>query len=104
MGARGPKPGTVKKPASSGRKAGTLNKSTKDIKAIAQEHGAEAIGVLVTAIREADNWQAKISAAKELMDRGYGKATQPIAGDPDSSPVRVINEIVLRGVRSDSSH
>lgn len=29
-----------------------------------------------------DQQTVAVSAIKELLDRGYGKATQPIAGDP----------------------
>ena len=35
-------------------------------------------------IRSAKNEQTRIAAAKELLDRGYGKATQPLANDPEN--------------------
>lgn len=82
-----------------GRPKGALNKATRDIKELARAHGPEVVEGLVRLFREADSDTARIAAAKEILDRGYGKASQPIAGDEDS-PLRVINEIVLRGVRS----
>lgn len=63
-------------PKSGGRKKGTVNKATADIKALAQQYGAEAIETLHLLMRTADSDQAKIAATKELLDRGYGKSTQ----------------------------
>jgi len=30
---------------------------------------------------------ARVAAANSLLDRGWGKATQPIAGDEESGPI-----------------
>lgn len=59
-----------------GRPAGAPNKITADIKALAQVHAETAIRELATILTTAENAQARIAAAKELLDRGYGKATQ----------------------------
>ena len=59
-----------------GRPAGVPNKITADIKALAQEHAPAAIRELATILTTSENDQARIAAAKELLDRGYGKATQ----------------------------
>jgi hypothetical protein len=32
-----------------------------------------------------------VAAVKEILDRGYGKVTQPIAGDKDATPVQLEN-------------
>jgi hypothetical protein len=66
-----------------GRTKGTPNKSTSEIKALAQAHGAEAIKALVAIMQTGESDATKVAAIRELLDRGYGKATQPIAGDPD---------------------
>jgi hypothetical protein len=63
-------------PKSGGRQKGTVNKNTADIKALAQQYGAQAIETLVTLMQQADSAQAQIAAAKELLDRGYGKPVQ----------------------------
>lgn len=76
-----------------GRTKGTPNKTTADIKALAQSYGPDAImnlAELAGMIRDengkpigrATNEQARIAATKELLDRGFGKARQPISG-PD---------------------
>jgi hypothetical protein len=62
-----------------GRKVGTVNKSTADIKALAQDYGAAAIAALAGIVDDAAMPPAaRVSAAKELLDRGYGKATQGV--------------------------
>lgn len=83
-----------------GRTKGVPNKATKDIKELARTHGPEVIEGFWRLFKEADSDAAKIAAGREILDRAYGKATQPIAGDEDGAAIRVINEIVLRGIRS----
>lgn len=65
-----------------GRPKGALNKATAEIKAAARKHGPEALKVLVELMKKADSEQARIAAAREVLDRGYGKATQPLGEDP----------------------
>ena len=57
-----------------GRKAGTPNKATAAIRALAGEYANEAI-VMLADLMKSDNTPAaaRISAAKELLERGYGK-------------------------------
>jgi hypothetical protein len=69
------------KPRNSGRKRGQRNKATADIKALAQCYGAEAIGVLVELMRNAEYEPTQVAAAKELLDRGYGKAVQAVQAE-----------------------
>ncbi len=61
-----------------GRPKGSLNKSTKDIKALAQKHTPEALKTLVRIMGKSESDAARVAAAKELLDRGYGRATQTI--------------------------
>lgn len=77
---RGSKPGERR----GGRQKGTLNKATREIKEIAQKYGAEAIDVLVKIMRSSENEASRVSAIKELLDRGYGKASQPLSNDADN--------------------
>jgi hypothetical protein len=79
-----------------GRPVGSQNKATRDIKALAQVQGPAAIARLVTlggllpgGMHKAESEGAQIAAIKELLDRGYGKATQPLSGDPDGPPLAV---------------
>lgn len=71
-----------------GRKAGSKNKATKDIKALAEPYGQEAIEVLVKLMRDAENEQTRRSAAEGILDRAYGKAAQAHThADPDGNPL-----------------
>lgn len=73
-----------------GRSKGTPNKATAEIKAAAQLYGEEALSVLAKIMRNTKAApQARVAAVKEILDRGYGKPTQTIAGDPDQ-PQRVL--------------
>lgn len=64
-----------------GRKPGSLNKSTKDVKALAQEHGPAAIRRLALLMTKGDSSSSQVAAAKELLDRAYGKSTQAVEMD-----------------------
>jgi len=85
-------------PKTGGRQKGTPNKSTAQIKELAREYGPAAIERLAEKAgllehlgkMPADTDAAQIAAIKELLDRGYGKATQPISGDEEAPPLRVV--------------
>jgi hypothetical protein len=47
---------------------------------------------------------ARVAAADKLIDRGYGKAAQPIDGDGDGGPVNfIVRRIELVAPASDDS-
>lgn len=74
-----------------GRPKGRRNKVTAEVKSIAQRYGEEAITNLVEIMRDvAVPPAARVAASKEILDRAYGKSTQPIAGDPSMPPVAVM--------------
>lgn len=77
-------------PKTGGRQKGVANKATASIRDIAQQYTTEALEALLGVLRsdEAPH-AAKVGAAKEILDRGHGKATQPISGDKDMAPVRI---------------
>jgi hypothetical protein len=65
-----------------------------EIRDLAQQHGPAAIAALaelsgIAPGTRAESDTARIAALKELLDRGYGRATQPLSGDPDSPPLAV---------------
>lgn len=68
----------MKRTKTGGRTAGTPNKATKDIKALAAPYGEQAVGELARIMLTSESDPARIAAAKELLDRGFGKAKQPI--------------------------
>lgn len=66
-----------------GRQKGTPNKATVEIKEAARVYTKDALQTLVSVMKTSESDAAKVAACKEILDRAYGKATQPIAGDPD---------------------
>ena len=57
-----------------GRKAGTPNKATADIKALAQAAGPEAFAGIVEMAKSAENEAIRLRAREIILDRAYGKA------------------------------
>lgn len=84
-----------------GRVAGTPNKSTASLKELAREHTEAALTTLVSILAGGEGIPAaaQVSAAKELLDRGYGKASTVLNGDEDGGPVELAHTIALIGVR-----
>jgi hypothetical protein len=78
-----------KKLESSGRRVGTPNKKTADIKALAFQSAPDAITELVRLLKHSRNEAVRVSAAKELLDRALGKAMQPHSGESGEGPVIV---------------
>ncbi len=60
-----------------GRKKGTPNKSTAQIKALAQNKGPAALKKLETLLDSPDE-RVALAAANSLLDRGYGRPAQAL--------------------------
>lgn len=103
MGARGPKPGTVKK--TGGRKKGVPNKATADIKALAREWGPDALeraaimAGLIDGKKAAESEQVRLGAIGLILDRAYGKPQQAIVGD-DDAPLKTVLEVRWAGTNA----
>lgn len=65
-----------KRQKTGGRKKGSTNKATRDIKALAQKYTPEALQTLVSVMSASDSDAARVNAAKEILDRGYGRPSQ----------------------------
>jgi hypothetical protein len=81
-----------------GRKKGVPNKATRDVKAAAQEHGTKALDKLV-ALLDSENDETALKAARELLDRAYGKPAQMLQGDaekPIEHNVHVLDQFTRR--------
>ena len=61
-----------------GRKKGVPNKATAELKDLARQYTLPALQELARLAIQAESEQARVAAIKELLDRGYGKATQPV--------------------------
>ncbi|MGB9151823.1 MAG: hypothetical protein WCD70_01920 [Alphaproteobacteria bacterium] len=77
-----------------GRTAGTPNKATAEIKAIAGMHSVEVVDILIDLARNADSDAAKVSACKELLDRGHGKASQRLDVDANINAANNVDALL----------
>jgi hypothetical protein len=76
-----------------GRQKGTRNKITHDVRILARDYGPAVIVKLaemagLTRRPGIANAAVRVAAMRELLDRGYGKATQIVAGD-EERPVAI---------------
>lgn len=79
---RGSRPGERR----GGRKAGTPNRVGIDVRLAAREYTQEALDTLAAIMRnEKEPAAARVSAANTLLDRGHGKARQPVDHELDIS-------------------
>ena len=58
-----------------------------EVRELARQHTPQAISTLVKIVEKGRSEQARIAASVALLDRAWGKPTQPIAGDADMPPV-----------------
>lgn len=73
-----------------GRKKGSANLATREIRELAQEHGPEAIAKAASLMKRSRNPDIVLRAVTILLDRGYGKPAQALhhAGH-DGEPLRL---------------
>ena len=67
-------------PKTGGRKKGTPNKTTADIKAAFREHGQEFVRAMLKLTKSKDE-NVRLKALQICLDRGYGKAVQHIEAE-----------------------
>lgn len=76
-----------------GRKKGTPNKNTADLKALAGKHGPWALKQIRALAENAETEQVRFSALRELLDRGYGKPPQySEIGSKGGAPLTLVIE------------
>ncbi len=73
-----------------------MAKTPTQIKSLARAHTDTAINVLASIMNQSSAPEAaRISACTALLDRGWGKATQPLSGDSDADPIEVVTRIEI---------
>jgi len=78
------------------------SKAAAQIKALARRHTRAAIKVLAGIMNQDDGpATARVSAAQALLDRGWGKASQPLAGEEDGRALLARIERVIVDPQSD---
>lgn len=80
-----------------------MAKASVEIRSLARSHTAAAVKVLAGIMNEKKApAAARVSAAQALLDRGWGKPTQPVAGDADGAPIQVIRRIIVDPAQPDA--
>jgi HEAT repeat protein len=67
--------------------------AVKAIQELARVHAPETIEILIGIARHGDKDSARVAAAVALLDRGYGKPAQAIAGPDGESAPELIHRI-----------
>ena len=62
-----------------GRKKGTPNKATAEIRAAFQKHGDELVKALLALTRSNDE-RVRLGAIQAALDRGWGRPSQAVEG------------------------
>jgi hypothetical protein len=62
------------------RKKGTPNFITRELKEIARQEAPTLVKELIRLATKAESEAVRVAAIKEMFDRGFGKATQPVEG------------------------
>ena len=62
----------------------------KSVAEIARAYTADAIAALAKIATDGESEAAIVSACSALLDRGWGKPTQPISGDDDKPPIAFV--------------
>jgi len=82
-----------------------MTKTVTEIRSLARSHTRTAINVLVGVMRNKDSTAAvRVSAANAILDRGWGKATQPLeSGDGGALElIHRIERVIVHPENSDS--
>jgi len=71
-----------------------MAKTPTEIKSLARSHTETALNTLVGIMNQSEApAAARVAAANSLLDRGWGKPTQPISGDDDAPALNIITRI-----------
>lgn len=70
-----------------------MTKAPTDIRSLARSHGPLALKTLAAISQRGKTEAARVAASIALLDRGYGKPTQTIAGDPEGTAIAIVQRI-----------
>ena len=74
------------RPGASGNPGGRPG-ALSDLRELAREHTPAAVAKLAHIMNKGKSEASCIAAASALLDRGWGKPTQPLSGDKDAPPI-----------------
>lgn len=62
----------------------------------ARKYTSEALETLATVMRNSEGDPARVSAAKELLDRGHGRSPQPQTGEGGTGPIQHDHAVTIK--------
>jgi hypothetical protein len=71
-----------------------MARALTDIRSLARQHTESAIRTLAAVMAQSENDNARVNAACQLLDRGWGRAAQ-VHTDADGGPIQVIIRQVI---------
>jgi hypothetical protein len=91
-------PAPPRRTKTGGRVKGSRNKQTADLQLLARVYTAQALDTIARVMVMGDTDAAKVMAAKELLDRGYGKAAQAVtlSGNLTVTSVKILEDMRSR--------
>ena len=69
----------------------------KDLSSLARSYTDLAIQTLAGVAQNSEQDAARVSAAGQLLDRGWGKPAQPITGKDGTEDIRVTIRTIIEG-------
>jgi hypothetical protein len=77
-----------------------LPEDVKTVRELARQYTADALDALVKVMRTSNSDAARVAAVNSLLDRGWGKAAQPVTGEDGIGPVQTVSRIELVPMRA----
>jgi hypothetical protein len=88
---KAPPVGKPFEPGKSGNPGGRP-KQIAEVRDLAREHTPDAIRILAKWMKQDDNPSAAVAAAREMLDRGWGKAAQALTGENGEGSGKIVIE------------
>lgn len=85
-------------PGQSGNPAGRPKRTQEELDLIAacKERASAALAVVESIMLEGENERNQLAAAQWIVERGYGKAVQPVeASGPNGGPIETVTTVAL---------
>lgn len=76
-----------------------MAKASADIRSLARSHTEAAVRTLAGIMRQPKApAAARVAAAQALLDRGWGKPAQSLAGADGEGPVELVARVIFKGL------
>jgi hypothetical protein len=76
-------------------KTRTADRQSSQIQALAREYALQSLEMLFTLAKNAESEAVRVSAIKELLDRGLGKSGALMGADPDTPVLTRIERVIV---------